>query len=332
MAESSSSKGSRRRLGRGLSSMVRAPASIDISTQPDAATGDETGVTAGGVSETVGTEHQIRRIPVSSIRPNRFQPRRTFSEASLRELADSMRSAGVIQPIVVRPVTTGDGTEGYELIAGERRWRAAEYAGLSDLPAIVREVSDEQSAEWALIENIQREDLNPMERAFALRQLGERFGLTQAQIGEKVGLDRSSVANLIRLTELEGDIQDMVRTGALGMGHARALLAVPAGADRVELAHTAVSEEWTVRRLEEEARRIRRGGGGGGSERLAHHEQVSGGVPTLSDLERQLSEYLGTRVTITTNRAGNRGRITIAFYDLDHFDGLMSRLGFRMQG
>ncbi len=321
----STNKGSRRRLGRGLSSLVQTPASVEVSTSTPPASQNDTGSDPGHESG-----EAVQRIPISAIRPNRFQPRRTFTDESLQELADSIRSAGVIQPIVVRPLTTNDGTKTYELIAGERRWRAAEHVGLSDLPAIVRNISDEQSAEWALIENIQREDLNPMERAYALRQLGERFGLTQAQIGEKVGLDRSSVANLIRLTELEGDIQDMVRAGALGMGHARALLSVPAGMDRVELAHAAVSEEWTVRRLEEEARRIK--GGAAVSERLAHHEKTSGGGATLSDLERQLSEHLGTRVTITTNRAGDRGRITIAFYGLDHFDGLMSRLGFRMQG
>ncbi len=335
----------KRRLGRGLSSLVStdSPVRMDVSRDDQAAhlansAGTASGASEGGAAdmaerieeERPGEGERVLRIPLGEIRANPRQPRREFGEQALHELAESIRAAGVIQPIVVRPLPGGADElgVGYELIAGERRWRAAGIAKLSDVPAMVRDVSDEQSAEWALIENIQREDLNPMERAWALRELGELFELSHAQIGERVALDRSSVANLIRLTELEEDIQDMVRGGALSMGHARAVLAAPAGAGRVELAHLAAAEGWTVRRVEQEAKRLKEGGRIAVARPEGVGEQAAA---ALTDLERQLSEHFGTRVSIATNRVGDKGKISISFYGLDHFDGLMGMLGFEVR-
>ena len=334
----------KRRLGRGLSSLVDLSGGLPAEVaapeppQPSVPVAPQASESSGGAGTTHvphGTSdsvtgdasidgERIVRLPLDLVVANPRQPRRDFDEKSLQELADSMKSAGLIQPIIVRRIEGGDR---FELVAGERRWRAAGIVGLSDVAAIVRDLSDDQAGQWALIENIQREDLNPMERAWALRELGEMLGLSHGEIGERVGLDRSSVANLIRLTELEEDIQSMVRAGALGMGHARALLAAPAGAERVELAHRAAGEEWTVRRVEREAKALKQG---------RVRVQLGGAIGTepsaaLSDLERQLSEHFGTKVTITTNRAGDTGRISISFYGLDHFDGLMRMLGFEVK-
>jgi ParB family chromosome partitioning protein len=266
-----------------------------------------------------GPDAGVRHVRVDRIRPSPFQPRRSFDAAALATLADSIRRSGVMQPIVVRP--TGSG---FELIAGERRWRAAEAAGLETIPAAVRELGDEQAAEWALVENLQREDLNPIERGAAFRELADRFNLTQAEIGERVGLDRSSVANLMRLTELEEPIRRLVAAGALGLGHARALLRIPAGVVRTAIADRAAREGWTARRIEAAAR---------DAVRAPAAPQAPAGdgsrARAVGDLEKQLGEHLGTKVRIQTDRSGKKGRLVIEFYDLDHFDSVTQRAGFR---
>jgi ParB family chromosome partitioning protein len=305
---------------------------------------DEPATAAGEMGEAGSSEAAgFRRIPVELVDPSPFQPRQVFDEGALRQLADSISRSGMMQPIVVRPAGdhggsggggaragSGQGAERFELVAGERRLRAAKLAGLTDVPAIVREVDDESAAELALVENLQREDLNAIERARALRALCERFELTHAQVAERVGLERSSVTNLVRLLELEDEIVELLAQGMLGQGHGKALLSAPAGAGRIALAARAVREEWSVRRLEREAR-----GSGGGSE-AAHGPAPAKGGPdrpaSLSELERQLSEHLGTKVRIAANSKGDRGRLTIEFYSLDHFDGLMGKIGFGMEG
>jgi ParB family chromosome partitioning protein len=267
-------------------------------------------------------------IAVNEIVASPYQPRRIFDDGALAQLADSIRRAGVMQPIIVRRATQGAGSGGgvrYELVAGERRWRAARLAGIAAIPALVRDLSDEQAAEWAVIENVQREDLNPMERAEALQRLSSRFRLTQAQIAERVGIDRSSVANLIRLLELEEPLRLLVSSGSLGLGHGRALLGVAPGPARVTLGERAASEGWSVRKLERVCASI------------AAPVSATTAQPGAADfsrlaaraaLEKQLGEHLGTKVQITTDRSGNRGRLTIEFFDLDHFDGLLTKLGF----
>jgi ParB family chromosome partitioning protein len=254
-------------------------------------------------------------IEVAKVSPSPFQPRREFDQGALERLADSIRRSGLMQPVIVRPVGGG-----YELVAGERRWRAAKIAGLERIPALVRSLSDSDSAEWALVENLQREDLDPIERAFALRALGERFGLTHAEIGERIGLERSSVANLVRLTELEEPIRRLIAEGKLTAGHGRALLAVPAGAERARLAAQAAQLGWNVREMERATRPA-----------APRPAAAPGARPaSLTELERQLGEHLGTKVTITTDKSGKRGLLTLEFYGMDHFDGLMTKIAFRM--
>jgi ParB family transcriptional regulator, chromosome partitioning protein len=263
-------------------------------------------------------------INVNIIGPNKNQPRRSFDSTGLQQLADSIKHAGVMQPVILRRDAVDSGR--YELVAGERRWRAAALAGLASIPSIVHELDDEQSAEWALVENLQREDLNPIDRADALKNLADRFGLSHAQIAEKVGLDRSSVANFIRLADLEPQIREYLASGKLSAGHGKALLAMPAGLPRVRLAAKAVEEQWSVRRLEQAARPAAIASLPGSRSASA---MISAEEAQRKDLERQLGDYLGTKVELQSSGTNGRGRITIQFYGLEHFDGVLARIGFR---
>ncbi|MFZ4575933.1 MAG: ParB/RepB/Spo0J family partition protein [Phycisphaerales bacterium] len=260
----------------------------------------------------------VREIPVAQITPSPFQPRRVMDEGAIARLAESIRRSGVMQPVVVRKVDSG-----FELVVGERRWRAAQAAGLQTIPASIRELSDEVAAEWALVENVQREDLNPMERAWALRSLIEKFRLTQQQVADRVSLDRASVANLIRLTDIEAPIADMISKGEISAGHGRALLALPPGPDRLELAKQTAMWEWSVRRLESEVRD--RAAPEAAKPSLKDREDSRGAV--IRDIERRIADHLGTRVNIETDRGGKKGRLLIEFYGLEHFDGLLTRMG-----
>jgi ParB family chromosome partitioning protein len=292
-----------RRLGRGLSGLMATPVQVIGPTRAPEPDANVAAIDAPALTSIVNA--QIQASP--------FQPRRTFDEAALNRLAESIRLSGMMQPVLVRRMGGG-----YELVAGERRWRAAQRAGLAAVPAIVRELSDEESAQFALVENVQREDLNPIERAYAFRGLAERFGLTQAQIAERVGVERVTVTNLMRLIDLEPEIQGMIERGELSGGHGKALLAAGPGRARVELAAKAASEGWSVRKLEQ-ASKHRGGGVPAPASRLA----------SLVDLEKQLGEHLGTKVSIRTDRGGQKGRIELSFYGLDHFDGIMAKLGFQ---
>ncbi len=229
-----------------------------------------------------------------------------------------------MQPIVVRPDRV-DPTR-FEIVAGERRWRAAALAGLSAVPALVHDIDDEQSAEWALVENIQREDLNAIDRADALKNLCDRFGLSHAQIAEKVGLDRSTVANFIRLADLEPQIRELIAAGKLSAGHGRALLAMPSGMARVRLAAKAAEEQWNVRRLEQATRPVVIQGEPGVRSPSA---MINAEEAQRRDLERQLGDYLGTKVELKASGPNGRGRLLVQFYGLEHFDGLLARIGFR---
>ncbi|MBX3376391.1 MAG: ParB/RepB/Spo0J family partition protein [Phycisphaeraceae bacterium] len=299
-----------RRLGKGLSAIIGQP--VSVVTDPNKPEASTPGIVM---------------IPSASVKPSRFQPRRVFDQTALERLSDSIKSTGMMQPVIVR----GDSSGGYELVAGERRWRAAALAGLPTVPAIVRDLSDEQAAEWAIIENVQREDLNPIERAFAFRNLVDRFRLTHQQIADRVGLDRSSVANTIRLTELEEPIRDMIQSGRLNAGHGKALLMTPPGQARIKLAEQACDEYWSVRKLEREAAAMSAPAPADPAQaaKPQRNDGDLGRVASRVALERALSEHLGTKVTITTNRAGDRGRLSIEFYGLAHFDGLLARLGYK---
>lgn len=317
-----------RRLGRGLSSLmaVEAPVRVEVPTVSSIATPKESDSIAATqkpnseIENTTTSLSDVTWIAVDSVVTSPFQPRRAFDEAALRGLADSIRRSGLLQPVLAR--RSGGG--GFELVAGERRWRAAKLAGLTTIPALVRELTDEQAAEHALVENVQREDLNPMERAWALRSLGERFGLAQADLAARVGLERSSVANLVRLTELEPEIAALIAASKLTGGHGKALLGVSPGELRLDLARRAARESMSVRALEQHIQSHRpkktlETPGNGDVARSA----------VLGDLQRQIGQQLGTKVLISTDRKGQKGRIVMEFYGLDHFDSLLARLGVR---
>jgi ParB family chromosome partitioning protein len=313
-----------KRLGRGLSGLIGEAVSVQVSDH------SLSEAEAAGVDDT--REGGITMVAVGEVRPSPFQPRREFDRNAMDRLADSIKRSGVMQPVIVRPRQGG----GYELVAGERRWRAAGLAGLGRLPAIVRHLTDEQSAEWALVENVQREDLNAIERAQAFASLVERFGLTHSEIAERVGMDRTSVANTLRLLDLEPQIQQLIIAGRLNMGHGKALLLMPAGGARVTLAEHAANDAWTVRRLEREVRAIvyevppTPSGQGPiipSVPRSIDHARMA----ARASLEKQLGEHLASRVVITTDRTGVQGRLVIEFYSIEHFDGLLAKLGFVMR-
>jgi len=252
-------------------------------------------------------ERPPTEIPISLTDPNPYQPRTRFDSEQLEDLKQSIRTSGVLQPIVVRPVG-----ERYQVVMGERRLRAAREIGLERIPAIVRQVGDEELLELALIENIQRADLNPIEKARAYRRLMQEFGLTQEQVGERVGQSRSTVANFTRLLELPKEVQDNVSRGTLSMGHARALLVLDDVARQREVAERILSQGLSVRDAERlvAAGRVPR-------PQRAHRDKT----PQVKTLEDRLKRHLGTRVSIYEGK--KRGRIVIDFYGADDFDRLM---------
>lgn len=296
-----------RKLGRGLSSLLEdaAPQQVEASDS-----------TLSDIRE------QIHEIPITHIQPNAFQPRIRFDDRHLAELAASIRLAGLMQPIVVR--AKGEGQ--YEIIAGERRWRACKMAGLEAVPAIVREADDRKSAELALIENVQRTDLNPIERAGAFRALMTKFSMTQAGVADRVGLDRSSVANLLRLLELPEDIRNMIADGALSAGHGKMLASVADEAHRRQLVERIMSEHLSVRQTEKAVRELAKRGEPAtedSSAQLSPDRDAN-----IRDLEAKLGDHLKTRVRIDVSPGGDKGRLVLDFYDLEHFDGLMRAMGF----
>ena len=281
--------------------------------------------------EGLGGVDSLRYLSIEVIKPNPHQPRRDFSDAGLRRLADSLKAEGLMQPIVVRPAGGGplpaaveDQAGGsFELVAGERRWRAAQLAGLDQIPAIVRELDDQQIAEWSLIENLQREDLNPIERAEAFRNLHQQFGLSHDQIAAHVGLNRATISNFLRLLGLSEDVRQLVREGLLSMGQARALAGLSDPQQQVFLAKQVVREGVSVRELEARIRRL-----SGIVQRSSGSERTR--PVHLTDLERQIGQQIGTRVAIRQGRKKGAGRITIDFYSLGQFEGLLSRLGVKI--
>ena len=265
----------------------------------------------------------LRTLPIDAMVPGKFQPRRTMDDAKLEELAASIKAQGVIQPIVVREQLGADGKGGrtYEIIAGERRWRASQRAGLSEVPVVLRVVDDRTVVAMALIENIQREDLNPLEEAQALQRLIDEFDLTHAAAAEAVGRSRAAVSNLLRLLELPAEIRVLVQTGALEMGHARALLplAVPMA---IALAKQAAEHGWSVREVEHRVQQLSAGKTPTSKKPTAAKPKPQADIVAL---ERELSETLGTRIDVLHGRAG-KGRLVIHYSDLESLDGVLERL------
>lgn len=329
----SKKKSKRARLGRGLGALIdsggSAQVAIDLASASAQKREQNPNITNAGEQEQNSTnaEHIIE-IALDQVSPNPHQPRRVFDDEALAALADSISTHGLMQPIVVRSAQNGTG---YELVAGERRWRATKLAGLETIRAIVHETNDEHSAELALIENIQRADLNAIERAMGFAQLINRFGLTQQQLADRMGMSRPAVANLMRLLELESELRELIANGSLSTGHGKVLLSCADSEARKQLGLQCVAEVWTVRLLESKIASLNSIESNypsldeqGSTIKSPKHDRVSS---VLQDLERRLSEQLGTRVRLLTNAKGSKGRIQIEFYDLDQFDGLLERLG-----
>jgi ParB family chromosome partitioning protein len=266
------------------------------------------------VEEAASGGDRVSQLPVAQIRPNPHQPRASFAHHELKELADSIREQGVLQPILVRRgVPTG-----YEIISGERRFRAVQSLGLKHIPAIVKErVSEEEMAEWGLIENVQRSDLNPMEEARAYKRLTDEFGLSQEEVARKVGKDRATVANVVRLLKLPAEVQALVQSKRLDMGHARALLAIEKPEVQRALGHKAAVEGWSVRQVEQAA----------GDRGLARSRgaRAAAGVSKkdihLVSVEEDLRRALGTKVRIKPMKKG--GCIEVEYYSLEDLERLM---------
>ena len=301
----------KRALGRGLDALIggnaRRRESLDL---PEVELVDDE-VTSNPATEPEPAE-RLERLPLGQLSRGKYQPRRDIQPEALEELADSIRAQGVMQPIVVRPVAK----DRYEIIAGERRWRAAQLAELDVIPAVVREVSDEVALALALIENIQRENLNPVEEALALKRLLEEFELTQQQVADAVGKSRTQVTNLLRLLALDPEVQTLLERGDLDMGHARALLVLPAAKQR-KAAHEVVNQDLTVRATEALVKRLAEGQPG--------KAEPTPPSPDVTRLETRLGELLGAPVKIQHGRGG-KGRVTIRYSSLDELDGILEHI------
>jgi ParB family transcriptional regulator, chromosome partitioning protein len=298
----------KRGLGRGLDALLGGGANV---ARPVGNPALDTGTANTAVAHNEDdTSH--RELPVDLIQRGKYQPRRDIDPESLRELADSIIAQGIIQPISVRPI----GDKRYEIIAGERRWRAAQLAGLEVIPAVIREVSDQAAIAMALIENIQREDLNPIEEAASLQRLQHEFELTQQEVATAVGKSRSTVANLLRLMTLQADVQRLVEHGDLEMGHARALLGLE-GANQSQAARTVVSKGLTVRQTEALVRHL-----------LAAKAAPATAKPidpNIRHLQDDLSQRLGAPVSIQHSAKGS-GKLVLSYNSLDELDGILSHI------
>jgi ParB family transcriptional regulator, chromosome partitioning protein len=309
-------------LGRGLADLLgQARSSPPPSAGATDAPASPTGTARGD---------QLARLPVELLQRGRYQPRADLRNDTLGELADSIRRQGVIQPILVRPVGAGGGPGGgpgeqrYEIIAGERRWRAAQLAGLTEVPAIIRHVPDEAAVAMALIENIQREDLNPLEEARAFERLIAEFGLTHQQVAEAVGRSRAAVSNMLRLMELAPEVGELVERRELDMGHARALLGLENRRKQVELALLVVKKGLSVRETEALVRRLSQTPGKGQTAGDSG-DGAKGRDPNVERLEHELMEKLGAQVRIQHTAKG-AGKLVVAYNNLDELDGILAHI------
>ena len=255
----------------------------------------------------------LQTLPIEQLQRGRYQPRRDMNPAALQELSDSIKAQGVMQPVVVRAI----GPKQYEIIAGERRWRAAQMAGLDTIPAIVRDIPDETAIAWALIENIQREDLNPMEQAVAMQRFADEFEMTHQQIADAVGKARATVTNLLRLTQLPRDVKTLLEHGDLEMGHARTLLALPE-AQQTEVARTIVAKGLSVRQTEALVRSLL-------AAKDKPAQKPAKADPNVAELQQWLAERLGAGVDIQYNKKG-KGKVVISYNSFEELDGILAHI------
>jgi len=328
MAKKTQSAG-KRRLGRGLSSLIhKSTPKEDVESEPTPpAPEPETAVAVEPeiiVAEPVAGENaEPMQIPIEQIAPNPYQPRREFDNEQLAELTASVREHGILQPLLVAPKGDNDVDSPYILIAGERRLRAAKLAALKTVPCVQRDADARQLLEWAIVENIQRSDLNPIDQAKAYRDYIDRFSLTQAQAAQKLGQARATIANYLRLLDLSDDVQQLLLAGRLSFGHAKVLAGL-AGRPAVQLALAgkAAARNLSVRQLEALVTAENSRTPDAPAQTKRNTKQ-----PYILDLEQQLTQTIGTRVTIRTGRAKNTGGVTIDFYSLDDFDRIIKALG-----
>jgi len=305
----------KRGLGRGLNALLGNPAEVNQLTDPKPAPAtsakDElTEIQAEAVDSPV---EGLRHIAIELIQRGTYQPRVHFEPEALQELADSIKARGVIQPIVVRPIAAGK----FELIAGERRWRASQLAGMHEIPAVVKELNDQSAAAISLIENIQREDLNPLEESRALQRLIDEFEMTHQQVAEVVSRSRATVTNLLRLKDLNEDVKLLVDERKIDMGHARALLALT-GHEQSTLANKAADMDWSVREIEKQVKRL-----------LNPVPKVTGASasvdPDIRRLQEQVSERLGAPVELQ-HKSNGKGKLVINYSSLDELDGILAKI------
>jgi ParB family chromosome partitioning protein len=267
-----------------------------------------------------GSDSGLREVPIDLLQRGKYQPRVDMREETLAELAESIKAQGVVQPIVVRPLKhPGGGETRYEIVAGERRWRAAQLAGLHSIPAVVRDIPDEAAVAVSLIENIQRENLNPIEEARSLHRLVEEFGLTHADAAQAVGRSRVTVTNLLRLLDLPRPVRELLEQRRLDMGHARALLGLGSPELQVEVGQRAEKQGWSVRETEAAVRRV---AGPLGSSRPAKEGRATD--PNVRRLETDLAETLGAPVTIEHGQKG--GRVVIRYHGLEELEGILAHI------
>tara|TARA_B100000519_G_C14218900_1_gene426489 strand:+ start:573 stop:1469 length:897 start_codon:yes stop_codon:yes gene_type:complete len=294
----------RKKLGKGLGALLSSDSAQNMSSL----------LNNGKVSAEnaiANDREELKHIPVDLIQRGKYQPRVEMDEVALEELALSIKAQGVMQPIVIRSIAP----QKYEIIAGERRWRAAQMAGLDSIPAVIKSVSDEAAIAMSLIENIQRENLNPIEEALALRRLQDEFQLTQQEVANAVGRSRTTVTNLIRLVGLHIDVQKMLQSGKLEMGHARALLTLP-DSKQVEFARVVAQKGLSVRQTEALVRKVN----------LDDEPKLGRNTdPNIKKLEESLGEKLGARVLVQHNSKG-KGRLIITYNSLDELDGILAHL------
>jgi ParB family chromosome partitioning protein len=289
----------KRGLGRGLDALLATQSSQDVSESP--------------TSELTSTQsdNSLKKLPIEQLKPGKYQPRKDMSPEALEELAASIKNQGIIQPIVVRKVDS----DLYEIIAGERRWRASQIAELDTVPVLIKDVPDEAAVAIALIENIQREDLNAMEEAIALQRLQDEFELTHQEVADAVGKSRTSVTNYLRLNKLEDDVKTLMEHGDLEFGHAKVLLGL-SGDEQILAARKVVARELTVRETEKLVNTIAQG---------EKPKEEKAKDPDVKLLEQQLVEKLGAKVDISYNRKG-KGKLVISYSSLDELDGIIAHI------
>ena len=297
-------------LGRGLNALLGSAAEVNKLTDPAPA---PTAPPAEPEDGAAPSDTGLRHIPVEMIQRGTYQPRVHFEPEALQELADSIKGQGVVQPIVVRPVTDGR----FELIAGERRWRATQLAGLQEIPAVIKDLDDQAAAAVSLIENIQRENLNPLEESRALQRLIDEFDMTHLQVAEAVSRSRATVTNLLRLKDLNEDVKILVDEREIDMGHARALLALT-GHEQSMLAKKAAVQGWSVRETEKQVKRLL-------NPAVKTAKVSASNDPDIKRLQEQVSERLGAPVRVE-HKSNGKGKLVIDYSSLDELDGILAKI------